>query len=292
MENKHAYLIMAHGDYRCLCSLLASIDHISHDVYIHIDKKWKDFDENNLRCVVKESNMYYIKRRSISWGGDTLLRCELELLQAACDNRQYEYYHLLSGQDMPIKSNAERLDFFDKNPKKQFIDISGKIEGSYKGGLLCRERVEFYWLFQNFIGRDSIFIAKVIRRLQKAFVEAQQRLGYRRNSSIEFYKGGEWFSITDELARYILVRKKVIRRQYRFALCADEIFIQTVVMSSPFKENIEKCKRLIDWNRGAPYVFRSDDKERLLTSNDLFARKFDSRIDDDIIRFLYDLFSV
>ena len=249
MENKHAYLIMAHGDYRCLCSLLASIDHIRHDVYIHIDKKWKDFDENKLRCVVKESNMYYIKRRSVTWGGDSLLRCELELLQAACDNRQYEYYHLLSGQDMPIKSNAERLDFFDKNPKKQFIDISGKIEGSYKGGLLCRERVEFY-------------------------------------------KGGEWFSITDELARYILVRKKVIRRQYRFALCADEIFIQTVVMSSPFKENIENCKRLIDWNRGAPYVFRSDDKERLLTSNDLFARKFDSRIDDDIIRFLYDLFRV
>ena len=65
-ENKHAYLIMAHGDYRCLCSLLASIDHIRHDVYIHIDKKWKDFDENKLRCVVKESNMYYIKRRSIS----------------------------------------------------------------------------------------------------------------------------------------------------------------------------------------------------------------------------------
>lgn len=89
-----------------------------------------------------------------------------------------------------------------------------------------------------------------------------------------------------------LLRKKVIRRQYRFALCADEIFIQTVVMSSPFKENIENCKRLIDWNRGAPYVFRSDDKERLLTSNDLFARKFDSRIDDDIIRFLYDLFRV
>ena len=58
-------------------------------------------------------------------------------------------------------------------------------------------------------------------------------------------------------------------------------------MSSPFKENIENCKRLIDWNRGAPYVFRSDDKERLLTSNDLFARKFDEQIDDQIVYKIY-----
>lgn len=46
--------------------------------------------------------------------------------------------------------------------------------------------------------------------------------------------------------------------------------------------------RLIDWGRGRPYIFRSEDYEELINSPYLFARKFDENIDGQIIQRLYD----
>ena len=40
---------------------------------------------------------------------------------------------------------------------------------------------------------------------------------------------------------------------------------------------------MIDWRRGDPYVFKDEDKELLRKSDKLFARKFNSQIDADII---------
>ena len=42
--------------------------------------------------------------------------------------------------------------------------------------------------------------------------------------------------------------------------------------------------RYIDWNRGGPYVWKSCDFPELIDSDFLFARKFDSNIDADVIK--------
>ena len=42
--------------------------------------------------------------------------------------------------------------------------------------------------------------------------------------------------------------------------------------------------RLIDWERGNPYVWREKDFNDNLKSNCLFARKFDERVDKLIIK--------
>ena len=41
--------------------------------------------------------------------------------------------------------------------------------------------------------------------------------------------------------------------------------------------------REIDWNRGRPYIWRTDDFDTLISSEKLFARKFDERADSTII---------
>ncbi len=43
--------------------------------------------------------------------------------------------------------------------------------------------------------------------------------------------------------------------------------------------------RLIDWNRGSPYTFTMKEKAELLNSEYLFCRKFDEKVDLDIINF-------
>ena len=42
--DKHAYLIMAHNNFGILEKLLMLLDDQRNDIYIHIDKKVKDFD--------------------------------------------------------------------------------------------------------------------------------------------------------------------------------------------------------------------------------------------------------
>ena len=39
-------------------------------------------------------------------------------------------------------------------------------------------------------------------------------------------------------------------------------------------------------NSGSPYVWRSDDFNELINSESLFARKFDTKIDDKIINLI------
>ena len=41
--------------------------------------------------------------------------------------------------------------------------------------------------------------------------------------------------------------------------------------------------RMVDFTRGNPYIYRMEDYEDLMSTENLFARKFDSDIDADII---------
>ena len=50
----------------------------------------------------------------------------------------------------------------------------------------------------------------------------------------EIFKGTNWFSITHELAVYTLSKEKEIRKCFGYGLCADELFLQTIVMNSRF----------------------------------------------------------
>ena len=90
------------------------------------------------------------------------------------------------------------------------------------------------------------------------------------------------------MAKYILQQYKSMKKFFRFSECADEIFLQTIAYSSPYHDNIEdECLRFIDWNRGGPYTFKSEDFDLLVNSYKLFARKFDEKVDNEIIERIY-----
>lgn len=95
-----------------------------------------------------------------------------------------------------------------------------------------------------------------------------------------FKKGCNWISITGPFASYLVDRKKDILKRYKFSICGDELFLQTILWNSPFKSNIyneedeyEGCMRLIDWKRGGPYTWTIKDLPEILNSDKLFMRK-------------------
>lgn len=103
MNCRHAYLIMAHNEFDILEKQLILLDDYRNDLYIHIDKKVRNFDFDYYKNIVKKSNVYYVKRLDARWGDFSLVQSELILLKEATKSK-YKYYHLISGVDLPIKS--------------------------------------------------------------------------------------------------------------------------------------------------------------------------------------------
>lgn len=109
-----------------------------------------------------------------------------------------------------------------------------------------------------------------------------------KNSGLKLYKGAQWFSITHEFAKYLISQKKVIYKYFGTAICADEVFVQTMIGNSRFKDCIaDSYMRCIDWKRGAPYTFTIEDYDMLMNSGMFFARKFDEHVDMEIVNKLY-----
>ena len=281
---KHAYLIMAHGDWSLLSKLLLALDDPRNDIYVHIDRKSAFSPE--MVYEPRFARIQYIKRISVTWGGDSLIKCELALLKAAI-NGNYFYYHLISGQDLPIKSQDEIYDFFEKNSGKNYVKIDKKaLLAGYP-----QERIREYHFFQNLVGRKDGHIAGLLYRLKGITITLQKKLGIDRlrNCPKKIYKGTNWFSITHEMAGIVLSEERFIRKYCFWGFCADEIFLQTIAMNCCISSTcVDDDLRFIDWVRGNPYTFTMADFESLMNSDCLFARKFSDQFDPKITQIIVD----
>ena len=215
-------------------------------------------------------------------GGYSQIRAELILIKKAISIEKYQHLHLLSGSDLPIKTQDEIISFFEKWEGTEFVRFE-KERFSYP------ERVRFYYPFQERQGRSNKYYWRLINGI---FLGIQRMIGVNRNGEIQFQKGTNWFSITDSLARYIVEKEDWIHSVFRNTRCCDEVFLQTIIVNSIYKQNLFHAKfeneqsaimRYIDWTRGFPYVFRDRDLNELKASEMMFARKFDAEIDSKII---------
>ena len=290
MKEKHAFLIMAHSDPYLLKIQVKLLDYYKNDIYIHIDKKGVNmFNLDEIRKTTVHSNIYIYFEFNIYWGHDSQVKCELFLLEKAA-SKNYNYYHLLSGADLPIKSQIEIHNFFDFNKGKEFVQF-------YSNELILSNRkwISLYHFLQKFqkVSRFRIInlFFKNLEKLSLLFQEYVLKVN-RLDKGFNFQKGATWFSITDEFAHHIIKNKEWVLKTFKFSQSSDEIFIQTLLVNSDFIKNLYHKEfdnkniaimRYIDWNRGFPYVFKSCDFEDLISSPYLFARKFNSSHDKKII---------
>lgn len=283
----HAYLIIAHEKFEQLNLLLKALDYVDNAIYIHIDKKCGDICKSAITKGITHAKVVFINRMSVTWGDYSQIECELRLIEAACEH-DYQYIHLLSGVDFPIKPHEYIVDFFQKNNGKEFVHFQ-------RNGYEKREdyKVKYWYIFHRFVGKEKAR-ESIMAAILWASIAVQRRIGIDRTKSDKYplYKGANWFSITGDFAKYVCSKKKYIRNRFKYTHCCDEFFLQTVLMNSPFSNNLfdksfsdnyEGCLRAIDWKRGNPYIFRLGDYEQLISSKAVFGRKFDIQVDPEII---------
>lgn len=288
---KHAYLIMAHNNFSLLQKELQLLDDKRNDIYVHVDKKAKNVDEKKITNQIRYSNVFFIPRMNVKWGGYSVAKCTIELLKAATAKQAYRYYHLLSGADLPLKTQDEIHNFFDNGGDLEYVSFDRPVVRPEQV-----KRVRRYYWFQDIYGRNHKKFPQILLYLiDRISLKIQDLCMVDRfkKQSVTLQKGPEWFSITDEMARIVVGKEQWIQRQFSHTRCCDEVFLHTVLYNSKRKTHIyqnglqgEKtnaCLRLIDWGRGKPYVWRNENFQELVQSPYLFARKFDPNVDSKVI---------
>lgn len=281
---KHAYLILAHNEFGLLQTLLDCIDDVRNDIYVHIDKKVQDPPVLH----VEKAGLTVLKNRiSVYWADVSMIEAEYALFEAAASKGPYAYYHLLSGVDLPLKSQDYIHAFCDANRGKEFIGFS---ESSRSLLLELDTRMHYWHLFPHYFRAWHSRRWRYRHDVRAAFLRLQKWLGIRRNRQITFRRGSQWVSITDPFVRYLLDRRDWAQKIYNHTFCPDESLVQTLAWMSPYRANIFNteddalgCMRAIGWhpnsdNAGWSLIDWSDaDFEELQASPALFARKFNSR---------------
>ena len=286
---RHAFLIMAHNNWKQLQTLLTLLDDNRNDIFLHIDRKAVGFPQNDFNDVLEHATLHLTPQLNVTWGGDSQISCEMLLLRRAVPSH-CDYYHLLSGVDLPLHSMDFIDSFFAAKRNQEFLHFS---EEANSISAATRERISLYHPLQNRLGRRFSKVSDGCNALQRAL--RINRLHSHPN--LVLGKGANWFSITDNFANYVVENWHNWASIFSNSFCTDEIFLQTIALNSPFADRIyhreadddyRAIMRLIDWKRGAPYLFRKTDYQELINSPMLFARKFDERIDPEIIDMVAD----
>lgn len=272
---KHAYLIIAHNNFSVLEKLLEMLDYEKNDIYIHIDKKVKNFDFDYYKDICKYSKVCFVsKRYCVKWGKRSQVMAEMELFKTAYKNAQYSWYHLISGVDLPIMNCQDIYKFFWKK-NKSYIYVDHRDRISYT------QRVSRFHF-------DIPLIEGYIDKLQEIF--KINRIKY-----LEIKKGSNWGSFTNDSVKILLEKEKLIKRMVFASCCADEVYKQTILYNFArdtiyYGKNGETNDlRYIDWSNGgkSPKTFTEEDYDKIMSSGNIFARKFDENISIGIIDKIY-----
>jgi len=305
-----AYHILCHDNMAQVARQVEAL-YSAEDVFLVDINDAKPLNTRPLKKWLKKDNVHVNFDSNLGWGGAGIIRKTLKGAFSLLDlDSQWNYYVLLSGQCLPIKSNEKIKEKFaalnetrtncirglphdavnidelpvlnkydeprpwgDRGHTKLFA-LPGTVDPQCKMG--ARWRAEIVEVAHE----ETVYVRPcndlLMRRREDFFSEYQ------------FCAGANWVN----LHRSLLEHMRDDRFTYELyevlstTLIPDESFFQTYVYNSPFKDTV--CKdhlRLIA--RPSPNLavraFNIDDWEQIASSDALFARKFNSTADSKII---------
>jgi hypothetical protein len=171
-------------------------------------------------------------------GGFSQLRATLALLGLAySDDREFDYYVLLSGCDYPIRSNEFIDDYFDSGLTEAYI-YSYEMPSEEFGKPLSR-LTEYHLEID---GSSYGFRQKARHQVNKIL----SRFGPDRDFAKHFegrepYAGSSWWSMSSRAAGIVLetaAESPCFLKFYKHSSNPDEMFFQTVLMNSSLKHSV------------------------------------------------------
>ncbi|ETZ23849.1 hypothetical protein N824_15035 [Pedobacter sp. V48] len=274
---------MAHKEFDLLIDITNKLYHPDIDIFIHIDIKAKVDIPDLLFRLNEEKVTILSDRLDVVWGGYSILKTQLLLLSMASEKNNYDYYCCISGQDFPLITPTDFLDFFIRNRGKEFLEYFALPSPQHWGGNGGLHRFQYFWPVDEMGFHQSV-----------KFYEKQLRESLKRTMPEELtpYGGSNWISITGSCVRYIfdkLMLNPSLLLFFSMVAHPEEIFFQTLILNSHFKDNvINDNKRYIDWSgTPSPRILNTQsDIDNIETSNAHFARKFERDSCETVLDYL------
>lgn len=277
--NEIAILIIAHKNQEQLELLINNLVG-DFDLYIHIDTKSVI---NKEELISKYPNVKFYSKYNIIWSGYTQILCPLFLFREASKSK-YQYYILISAQDIPLISN-EAIKCRLKEEDTSYV-VSDKLplsQWKFNGGF---DRVQLFW--ESDVVGNSLW-DKLKRKVICNIKKNQRKYNLRRPlyKGVEYYGGSTWVILRYDAMEYLtnfIDKNPKYLKTFKYSYCADELWLQTILGTSDCRTKNEHITYL-DWFTGPEYprTLRIDDYDAIINSPHFFARKFDIDVDKEVV---------
>jgi hypothetical protein len=271
-----AYIILAHKLPEQLVRLVSKLNTPANSFLIHVNKT----DESGVYHRAKEAlhhcaNVRFLKRRVVRWGTFSQVQAVMDgVREALTSGFEFDYAIFLSGQDYPIKSNEYIQKFLEESQGKSYLEyfpLPASIWWRENGGL---DRINYWHLY--FGGRPR----KILRR----FDLPHQK--FLKNHKL--FGGSAWWCLSRDCAEYMngyLDQDGDFIKFWKYVRIPDESFFQTALLNSHLRDQlINDNLRYIVWvTTPHPEILDKRHFNQLVSSDKLFARKFDITVDAEIL---------
>lgn len=292
-----ACIISAHKNARQLARLIRALATATTTFFVHIDLGTPDPQYRQMRRALAtlegEADVHFLKRYRTPWGGFGLVRAAVAGLSAAVNLREraFDYVVSLTGQDYPIRPNAEIHEELTRGGGRSFMVSWPLPFAKWRNGGLDRFQCR-HWTALGRRFRLPVRAASGAMRAKAPIRRALNRMLPRARPFLEGFKpfgGGAFWWLARSHAEYALSYLRAnpsYSRYFRHVSIPDEMFFQTLLLNSPVAAQIVNDDlRYVDWKVGGshPRTLGREDLTRLIGSGRLVARKFDESADSVVL---------
>ena len=298
---KVAALILAHKNKSQLERLISVLQHPSIDIYIHLDKKSQLSPDDFSQCNVR----FTPNRIDVGLFEFSMVDATMELVYTAQAHQKYGYYILLSGQDYPLRCINDIYVYLEESYPKPFIEVISpeivtKFALQFKyPHVLKRFRTASASFIKKYFHTKSIYpykyipegIVRVATMATGLFIKSPHRR--LRSMGIKPYFGPQWWILPDTAINEVcaLYKNKDFCNCMKYCFSCDETFFQTAIMihADRFEIALNENgyylykKWFTIFSHGHPITFTKEHFDQLVSSQMLFARKFDYNEDREIL---------
>ncbi len=294
MTGKILYVLLAHANFEQTMRLFDRLDRGEVSFVFHISQTCEpQFFEKIFDALKDRSNCYFARRAYVRWGDFGMVQGVLNAIDTICENQlDFDYAILLSGQDYPLKSHQTICQTFDRSDKKQFLEVISF--DTIKQDLAYRIETYHIWLGKRhfwFPHQNKNNLLATITNLIISlglFKKQKPPHGYTP------YKGSFWWNLTKDCIYYIHqhIHSKIGRDLIKFfehTNHSGESYFQTILMNSKYKDKIvNKDFRFVLWldpdkDKGHPILLTTQYFNDIASTECLFGRKFDMKVDAEIL---------
>ena len=286
---KHGFLITAYRDAPMLQGLIEQLLALP-DAYlwINIDGRYPQVIAQ-IKPFLERLNHPRVQlwTRRVRWGSyehmDVFLQMAQAAMQVGC-----EYFHTITGQCRIVRPLHEFEQFFEKAQGKSFIQYFALPDVNWNGiGEPRLDRVKYYQLHDLINARRWGIVFEILNR---SFKTIQKIVGVNRLQNRTYYGGIVYFSLHQQAMLYLLNEWKLIAHEFKYTFCCEETVPQTILLNGPqalVDSLVNFDLRFILWatqHGENPGLLDLSNLDAVLAGEHLFARKFDSRYSEPLIK--------